>query len=396
MFVIKKANRQFSQHLFIIILIFGYILNMIYYTFNLGKEYPYNTFLTPPVSQYSDFYNNWAALRDTNLTSSSGYTILDYLPLWNFIHFLFSRISNFEAARFIYLSLIILFTYSLINKYVIKNFAQQNLLLSISIIIFSYPVIFVFERGNIEFMAFVFLFLFFVTSENNVNLKFIFFTFSCLIKPWALILVPILLYKYRSIFIKIFFPLYIFTVISVPILISFYFFKDINNILNFEKTINMYKDYSSLYIFDRAGLAFSHSLYNFISIFVYEFEIKTPSVIIFIIYALLCLFVILFIYIDFFKFKYPIWKFYSLSILFMDLLPFVSADYKLLNIYILLYILLKNIERIYDTDAYVLYLIALLLIPKNIFIGGYTLGSIINPIILSLMAILIFNSRKKV
>jgi hypothetical protein len=80
----------------------------------------------------------------------------------------------------------------------------------------------------------------------------------------------------------------------------------------------------------------------------------------------------------------------------MDLLPFVSADYKLLNIYILLYILLKNIERIYDTDAYVLYLIALLLIPKNIFIGGYTLGSIINPIILSLMAILIFNSRKKV
>jgi hypothetical protein len=396
MLALKKSNSGFSQELFLIILVSGYLLNLIYYLLNLGRDFPYNTFLWYPEHKYTDFSSNWFALRDADLTAGSGYTILDYLPLWNFIHFLFSRISNFEIARFIYLSVLVIFTYNLINKYVIQNFPRPNLTLLNCIIIFSYPVLFVFDRGNIEFMAFVFLFLFFVTSDKHMNLKFIFFTFSCLIKPWALILVPVLIYKYRSIFVKKFFPLYIFTIITVPVIISYYFFKNIDTILNFNKTLNMYKDYSSLMIFDRVGLAYSHSLYNFISIFVNEFDIKTSRLIIFISYALFCLFVTIFIYLDFFKIKYPIWKFYSLSVVLMNLLPFVSADYRLLNIYILLYMFLINIDRFDGNDRFALYLLALLLIPKNIFIGEYTLGSIVNPTILLLVALIIFKSRQKV
>jgi hypothetical protein len=360
---------------------------------NFGKDFPYNTFLWLPDHKYTDFSSNWEALRNPDISKETIYVIFDFLPLWNLTHFAFSRIPNFEIAKFIYLSGTIFISYNLIYKFVVKFFKLETSLIINVIILLSYPVLFVFDRGNIEFLAFGLLFAFVTTSEKRIYLKVLLFTASCLIKPWPLILLPILIYKYRSKFLITFTTFYLGSLIIVPFILSAYLVGSPKNIFNFHKLIQMYSGYSDFMIFDRGGLAFSHSLYNIVSIIVNEFGITFSDSLIFFSYAVICFTLLNFLHLDYFKFKYPTWKFYAMMIILMDLLPFVSADYKLLNIYIVLHLLLRNSTREKGEDTLLLYSIAVLLIPKNIFIFGYTLGSVVNPIILSFMLLLIFSSR---
>jgi hypothetical protein len=381
--------------LFVFILISGYLLNTIYYLYHRGKEFPYNTFLWLPDHKFTDFSSNWNALRDPGISNDSKYLVLDYYPIWNFIHFLFSRISNFEIAKFIYLSLIIIISYNLIYEHVVKKFSSQSILVSNSIVLLSYPVLFVFDRGNIEFLAFCFLFAFFVIPEKHLYLKILAYSLSCLIKPWPLIMLPVLVYKYRKKFLLTFSTVTLISIVCVPLFLNFYYFENFGISLDLNRNYQTSVDYTKFMVFDQVGLAYSHSLYNLISILTSAVNVGLANKTLLLLYTIASVGTIIFVLYDFFKSNYEIWKFYGICIILMDLLPYVSADYKLLNIYILLYLLLKfsNSDRTRFNSLFIL--IAVLMIPKNIFIYGYTLGSALNPIILVIIFLILFRSRSR-
>jgi hypothetical protein len=76
----------------------------------------------------------------------------------------------------------------------------------------------------------------------------------------------------------------------------------------------------------------------------------------------------------------------------MNVLPFVSADYKLIHLFIPLFLLFNDDSPDKYSSAY-LFLFGLLLIPKHYF--DYLLPSVLDPFIMIFIAILIVVSNER-
>ena len=392
-------NKESKIKLLILITLLGFICSCIFHYYVgafKGNSYPLNTFLFKPIDSFTDF----TSLYD-NPTSSS------YFPFANLLIHGFSHIKTYTISflLFMSLSLISIFYYFMINMSDLKRI--DSITYSLIFSLFSFPFLFLFCRANNESLVYISLCLFIYNYEKGKKTLAI-IGLSCAI---AMKLYPavflILLFSYKE-YKQIFYTLilvFILTIVSIWMLyggISDY-------LILYKQNVNGYQE---LYVIQNWGLDYGHSLFNCIK------ETFFMSSIFFIkpyLYIVTILTILISTYVVFIEKIF--WKRVTLLVIMICLLPYVSADYKLIHFFIpiLLFINCKNrtfltldlklkgkiMKKSIIFDYCFIILFGLLIIPKNyrLFKDLYD-GVIIYPIIMLILLFLIvfssFSERKSI
>jgi hypothetical protein len=137
--------------LLLVIVAFGDLLAAAYYFWNsayLGRGYPYNTFLFLPRERFSDFENMVIMCRDLNPYHDG--TQSGYPPFANLFYYLFSPFST-QFGYTLYLIPPVMFVIWACKQTLSHLSLLRQLLTIVFICIFSYPFLFAFDRGNLEF-----------------------------------------------------------------------------------------------------------------------------------------------------------------------------------------------------------------------------------------------------
>ncbi len=155
--------------------------------------------------------------------------------------------------------------------------------------------------------------------------------------------------------------------------------------------------YIDQYVIDNRGLEFGHTLYGLFKLIVFV-HYKTASItdkvmqkilIVYSYYGKIQIFMFLIIAVYILFIEKQLWKKLALLVIAMNLLPYVSADYKLIQFFIPLYFFINKKERSRLDLIYVI-LFSLLLIPKNYFttiwhLPDTSLAIFLNPFLMVLL-----------
>lgn len=314
----------------------GTLLAFLFYiAFRSDSRYPFNTFLFRPDERFGDFYKNYA---QWNLRY--GAASLDYVraetgpslqPIWDLTSFIFGLIPGEKTAIVIYeicslVSLVIAFYWSL--KKVSPNL--KNLLIKVSALIcFSYPVIFCLDRGNLEWLSAVFLMLALVTDSDKPKISSIALALSICVKPWAAFVLPWYLIKRRwADFARVM------SVCASLMLVVSLFIRRFYGISPLDKpfaTFENYLGYQNKMVDNNFGLPFGHSLFGLVKYILYRTINEIPDWFTFAYLLFAVGFLGFLLYLNLRLRVSGIDAYYPLIIA-SCLLPWVSADYKLLNI----------------------------------------------------------------
>ncbi len=350
-------------------------------------DYPYDTFLVYPATRFSDFFNNYELLKPENLFNNA------HFPFSLFIEYMFTKLPR-HISFVLFVSIFMLFFIWNTMLYIYdKNKSVVENLSVFFVLTFTYPFLFAIDRGNFELYIYIFIscFIYFLYVKPNMVGAILSISFAITMKlfPAVLLLLFLKERKYKECCLVIFCCVAITLLVLLILGGSFY-----GNIYNFMDSI---KQYSALYVVGNQGfapgLAFGHSLYGIIRLFFqYVFTSFYFDHIAYInrIYMLFTLIYIMFIAWCVLMYKLPLWKQVALLVMSFDILPYTSADYKLLHIYIPVLLFLKCEDKT-PADTVSAFLFGLLLIPKSYYIFpgvvcdvGYaaSISIIINPLIM--------------
>ena len=347
----------------VLITLLGFIISCIYHYYlgaYLGNSYPLNSFLFKPSDSFTDF----RSLYETPNSSS-------YFPFANLIIYLFCHIKPYTVSFLVFITI----SFGSIFYYFIKNTSElskiDSITSSLAFSLFSFPVLFLISRANYESFVFIFLCLFIHFYKKKENIfAIIFLSFSIAMKLYPAIFLILLFSdrKYKEIIYTILLVI-IFTIVPSWILYG--------GIHEYVKLFTMnVNGYQQLYVIQNWGLDFGHSLFNCIKEI---FSISAESFLHTYLIVVVIIAIITTIYVTFTNIK--LWEKATILVFIMDLLPYVSSDYKLIHIFI------------------PLFLFGLLLIPKNYrFFKNLYDGVFFDPIIMLLILTLIiysnFSNRK--
>lgn len=162
------AGRIKKLQVILFIMFVGFLIAGIYYywqTVYLSRSYPYNTFLCVPWDRFTDYSNMVLMCADLNpyhTGSQSGYP-----PFGNFFFYLFSFLPvSFGFALFVTLPLFYLASTVFRLLQGLPTFFRFTASLAF---LFAYPVLFAFDRGNLDLwiMSALGLFLEFYESPSK-------------------------------------------------------------------------------------------------------------------------------------------------------------------------------------------------------------------------------------
>lgn len=168
-----KNNRDSKIFFMIIFILFGFISSVYFHYYQglfLGKPYPYNTFLFAPQISFSDFFDIINAIKSEIDPYENRSLNIAYGPA---IVIIFKIFTLFRAKySFIFTILIFIFSLNfLIFNFLYKKVKNENLVIfSILITFFSYPALFLLNRGNVEMLNFSLLCFFIYFKKNNKNI----------------------------------------------------------------------------------------------------------------------------------------------------------------------------------------------------------------------------------
>jgi len=384
-------NKEKKIKYLVFIILLGFIVS-IFYHYVLGvylhKGYPSNSFLFIPEDKFMDFYNVYKSRASI------------YFPFANLIINVFCLIKPAKLALLIFLSLSLGFIIYYFWNNLQGDTRIESLLNTLVFSLFSFPVLFLIDRANFESFVFVFLaaFMYFY-QKGEINYAVIPLALAISMKLFPAIFFILLFSdrKYKQILWTIL------LVILITLCSSWILYGGISEA--FSNQFGNSSFYQENYVIKDGGFDFGHSLFGFIKCFIYSFklniEIKsilTPYLILVILLAILVsIFVVLY--------EKVLWKKVALLVVAMCLLPHVSADYKLIYLFIPLCLYLdsesgdkvhalspkKNclVNIIYFDYCYLI-LFGLLLIPKNyrLFKNIYD-GVYIDPLLMLSLALVI-------
>lgn len=344
-------------------LLYSFVVN---HYFDLN--YPYNTFLFSEIDKFMDFYNvNEFVCKfdpyapDQNVSYPPFALILAY-PFSLF--FKYSRYGPFAARESIlavssYLILFITFSWFLLKSiyYTIKGEGKLNDIIFTVILFFTYPTLFLFDRGNYLMIAFVFLYLFvyYYTVSPNKSLYFLSAAIAMKIYPILFIFIFLVDKRYKDIW-KVAKITFCFSIIPMIL------FRG-NFISNITSFINNLLFFSKGYVNEIQNLSWNSSLSGIIKIPIMLFNQGTIPFNIKILYLLLAVIligIVLFLLKKEVQFDRRIIYLLALQILIMP----VSYDYNLIYLYIPLLLLLKKSRVLEREDYFSIVIIALLFVPK--------------------------------
>lgn len=399
-----------------LIIIVGFVLSVFYHYIlgtYLNLNYPFNTFLFIPGDKFMDFFNVYNLSKDLNPYCQT-FMYVNYFPFAYFVIYLFTLISAKISFLFMIIAFILFFVYFNYKnlKFQCPSFNKITLIKYVFIFSFmTYPFLLAIDRANFELVLFIFLALFtyfYVKKDFSKSIIFLSFAIAMKLYPITLLVLFFSDKKYKEIFYTLLLTLFI-SLISLVILKGSAF-SNIICLLKWMTTVVM--DYA----IGNWGLGYSSSLYGILKLLIFKMHsvitINTISgilpVIVFKlensldvnvlikaykIYSIvvIALFSLIAAYVAFVEKQ--LWKKIALLLLSAILFTPISGDYKLLHLFIPLWLFWDS-KDLSKFDMFYAVSFGLLLIPKDylyIYILGelYNINILLNPIIMTLMVFVI-------
>lgn len=383
------------------ILLIGFFISVVFY-YILGTylhiPFPYNTFLFDPNFAFQDLYT--PILFSENLAPfSQPSPMINYFPLAYILLFPIAALKNNALEIIIFISTFLILFLSLnIKALKCKNITFSENFSNIFIISFmSFPLLNLIDRGNLDMLLVLFfaLFVYLFKKEKYILSAFILAVINA-IKPFMILFLFLFLFKRK--FKEFFFCIFIMTffIIGGFLVLKGDFFS---NISVFIQNVNSVKEFifhdninhavflgsTNLFLaiifillsFGASSIVFSRGLiisYNIISLII-------TGIVLFFVYK-----------------EKEFWKKINLLTLLMLLLPYISNDYKLIFLFVPLW-LFVNSKQHSSFDKIYCWLFGLLLISKKFiilpFLGMHHLAVIANPLLIILFIVLLIFEQTK-
>jgi hypothetical protein len=348
------------------IVVTGFALAVVfhyYYGVYQNRPYPYNTFLFMPKYHFSDYYD---VIWDSHTLNpyleykSAQYPFLVSLGYLLSLFFGGSYIFYLGFVSYLFLLL------GILNLHGERWYTNATPIFIISFL--TYPFLFCIDRGNFESLLCIFLLafsFFYVRKQYLASTIFLSLAISMKIYPAILLILFIPERKYREIAVCLV------TTVAITLASLMSFKGGLLPNLNF---LLQGSNIGSNWIFGQFTSIDSNmvqrgvSLLTFLKILYFEtgllpvFINSSFSTIYLILAALMGILVVLYVIFV----EKEIWKKVALLIFSMLLLPPISADYKLLHVFIPLYLFL-NTKNLSKFDVLYLLMFGLLLIPKDFY-----------------------------
>ena len=367
------------------IVLVGFALSVFYHYMvgiYFGRGYPYNTFLFLPKDRWMDF------IWPTRISADPYHVAGAYFQNCPFLYKIAAFFSFFtpQTGRNIYLSAYVLaFSYVSFTQFRLedKTLSLQNAFI---LSFLTYPFLFAFDRANFEIIVFFCLYLYIFLYDKHPSISAVFLGFAIALKAFPVILAVLLLAdrRYKEIAIAA----------AVSISATFLSYATFpggvgENILLQLRNLQLY---TQTYAVGNDGLYFGNSLFGaikFISILVSSQMMSTVT------YGILVLvgLITIVIYVVFIEKKF--WKRTAILVCAMNLLPQVSSDYKLLHIFIPVFLFINETEHERMDWLYIV-LFSLLLIPKDYYrlplLPEASISVLLNPLLMLVLTILIMTT----
>jgi hypothetical protein len=364
-----------------------------------GYSYPWNTFLFHPGDRFNDFFNSVKQANSLTPYFFKGPALATYFP-FAYSVFLIGDASSklFSSLIFLIVSIFLLFlSIFFYRSYVEKKnsdnkFSMKDVFYLFSSLLFSYPVLFSIDRGNIDLwiamLCSIYVFSTYQKGSRFIGLSCLAIAISLKGYPLAFLLLLVAKKNFLDIF-KCLTLVFLLTLTS-----TFWMDGDILHI--FSGFIDNFHQYNEIYVFGAGSLFASSDLYNAIRLIALFFEqdLVTFSKLVIKAYTTYSFFVslILAIYVSFVCTEN--WRRVIAVSLIILIFPNVANDYKLCILIPGLFLLLiENID--FSSKRAVFFLMMLLMIPKSyFFIRGKSISMVINPLLVMLLTITILNDCK--
>jgi len=353
----------------------------------LHRGYPYSTFLFDQHDRYNDFFNLQRIRFDPYGKSS---IIGNYFPLF-YVLLIALSVAGKKMAFALYMAGFLGFFLALAWRRLRTPAGALATVLNVFIFTFlTYPVLIALDRGNAEMWEFVLMcgfVYFFRRSEGTKAGLLLGVAGSHKPFPLLFLMLAIAERRWRDVLVCLG------AVAALSLAALRCLGPDMAG--NLRGLVGNLRLYNSAYAtHGDMGLYFGHSLFGLLKAGLYFGTHNHSGAAVGLLASACLAFAVLAVagittYIAFVEKRS--WKKAALVVLAMDLLPLVSADYKLLDLFIPLFLFL-DAERTDPRDRVYAALFGLLLIPKAYYPLGHSLfsvGIIINPLLMLTMAALI-------
>ncbi|MCX7927320.1 MAG: DUF2029 domain-containing protein [Candidatus Omnitrophica bacterium] len=384
------------------IILWGFIVSFLYHIIKsifLGWRYPHNIFLFLPHDRFNDFFHFIRCVRNLDPYAIDSYTYyLDKQPYWStyfpFANILFYFMGFFSPLCSLVLWLgifIILFLWSNSQYLSLNNKAEYYKYLFIYSFL-TYPFLFSIDRANLEMYLYLFLFLFiFFYQKHKLFWSAFFLSLATALKGYPVIFLILLFSerKYKSLLTTC---VIIILITSLSLLLfKGGFWNNLKFVLSGFHYKNAVLEDNNL-IIKGVSLFCLIKMYFIIANKITLFSKSMNMYFLFaILFSLLLFFFIVFI-------ERELWRKVMLLVSIMLLFPQISGDYKLLHIFLPMFLFFST-EKKNRFEIFYLICFGLLLIPKDYYLfksfisdSGYSdisIGMILNILILILFILLI-------
>lgn len=340
---------------FFLAVVFHYVLG-----FYMGQEYSFNTFLSEPYRAFDDFTSILPRIKGfAPYVEPANWQ--NYFPLSYLILEPFALIKDKILAYSIFASIFVgFFLYWNINNFKCKKFSGTQNFMNIFILTFmSYPFLCIIDRGNFDMVVFILsmVFVLFLQKKKYAPAAIILGVINAL-KPFSLLFLFIFLFdkKYREFFLSI-------ATSFLLVVGGFFLFKG-NVFDQISVMIGSFIWTQKFFLADVSnGISNSSSLFASLKFLLCSFNNIIPFNTLLNIYNYV--FGVLTLLTIVFAWREKIfWKRISLLTCYMLALPQMVFDYKLILLFIPLYLFVNEKEKS-KFDLIYLILFSLMLIPKR-------------------------------
>ena len=400
--IVANVNRERKIHLVRTMILSGFLVCFLYYyAVSIGRGIDVSVkVVLPVIHKFEDFFNplyGWEHFHFYAGDPGRGEEIRHLFIYFPATYLVFDIFSIFKrnAALAVYLSIfgLYFFFYSFSNlRTDRKTVSVQD---SLICLFFSFPTMFVMTTGNVEGVVFLFLslFIFFYQKEKKILSTF-FLSWAIAMKLYPAVFLVLLISDrhYKEVLYALGF---IILLTLLPLLVYDGGFN--GGIWNYySRFMGNLARYNEIFILKGIGIAWGNSLFHAIRILLGPYWPEVSLLVRPWLVSAAFIFLLLSAYVIFIERIF--WKKVTLLLVAMNTLTFVSADYKLLHLFIPLF-LLVNYESEDRFDYGYLFLLSLLLIPKNYFElynkPGFGIPFVLDPLIMILIASLIIVSGLK-
>lgn len=354
----------------------------------LHLPFPFNTFLFHPGIHFSDFTGMMPVAKEF-----SPFTVVDYwrnyFPLAYILMFPFSLINNSLISYFIFASGFLAFiTYMNMKNFICETLKKIQNFQNIFIITFlAYPVLYIVDRGNFDMFLFILFvgFVYFFKSEKYL-LSAVFLAIGNAIKPFTIFFLVLFLFKkrYKEFFLSL-------VVTGLLVVGGFMLLKGnfYDQIVVFIKNLMAFK---AVYVYNTDNsnaMTNTSSLFTALKLLLCRYTTIMSTVELAKLYNYLSIFITAATLFFIWREK-TFWKQVSLLTFLMLLVPYVVGDYKLIFLFVPIWLFVNANEKTKFDWAYAA-LLGLLMIPKQfvlllVHVGTIskltTFGIVVNPLIM--------------